>query len=334
MSNRYVNVVITRQTKAVSQKGFGLSLILSHEKAAEYKEYTGIDGIGTDFGEESETYKMAQRIFGQTPRPEKLAINGILYEEPTSKPADLVAALNVLVKKHNDFFYLHCTLQTDEVITALSEWNSTQSKLYFASTANKTLYSTLLAENTILLVHPNPETYPAAGWVGLCSPKTIGSYTWTFKTINGILPADYDETDLTEIEKGASSYIREGGVNITSKGITTSGEYIDIIQGQYFIEARMTEAVFGMLARLDKVPFTDAGINMTVSEVEGVLKRSSNQGIIANDENGVPMYTITAPTAEEVSTNDKANRILPDIFWKATIAGAVENVEIGGVLKL
>jgi hypothetical protein len=330
MSNRYVKVTITRQTKAVSQAGFGVSLILSDDKDAAYKEYTEVDGIGTDFGIGSETYKLAQAVFGQSPRPATVAVLGELA--PT--PAELVAALTTLVKTENDFFYLHCTDQSDAAITALSDWIDTQNKLYFASTSNKTLHATLASQNTVLLVTQNPGAYPAAAWVGVCSPQDIGAYTWTFKTLNGIVPDAYGETDLTTIEAGASAYIKEGGVNITSKGITTSGEYIDIIQGQYFLTARITEAVFGLLARMPKVSFRDSGISMVVAALESELKAAANQGVIAKDADGNPLYTISAPTASEVDAANKANRILPNVSWNATIDGAIEQVDISGVLAL
>lgn len=333
MSNRYVTVTITRQTKAVSQAGFGLPLILSHEKVSEYKEYRDIDGIATDFGVESATYKMASALFGQSPRPFKIAIHGILNDAPGT-PDKLVEALNELIKKHNDFFYVLCTDQTDEAITAIAKWVNTQSKFYFASTSNKALHAALKSQNTILLVTDKPDEHPAVAWVGNCAPREIGGYTWTFKTLNGIVPDNYDETELGEIEKGANAYISEGGVDITSKGVTTTGEYIDILQGQYFLESRLTEAIFGLLARMPKVPYTDAGISIVVAETESVLKRASNQGITAVDSDDIPLYAIKAPKASEVATNDKAQRILPDVNWTATIAGAVENVQINGVLKL
>ncbi|HDR4393016.1 DUF3383 family protein [Bacillus cereus] len=335
MGNRYVNVTITRQTKAVSQKGFGLPLILSTDKKLDYKEYTEIDGIGTDYGTNSATYKLASALLGQTPRPEKIAIYGVAYVAATGNPTDLSTALNELVKKYNDFFYLHCSLQSDPVITELSKWINTQEKFYFASTVNKNLAKTLNSQNTVIMVHPSPDTYPAAAWVGVCAPQQVGSYTWTFKNLNGIAPANYDLTVINDIEaNNASTYITEGGVNITSKGITASGEYIDILQGQYFLKARMTEAVFGLLARLPKVPFTDAGIALVVAEMEKTLKAGVNQGIIARDKDENPLYSIAAPTRAEVSTNDRAQRILPDLEWEAEIAGAIENAKIRGVLKI
>lgn len=335
MGNRYVNVTITRQTKAVSQKGFGLPLILSTDKKLDYKEYTDIAGIGTDYGTNSATYKMASAILGQTPRPEKIAVHGVTYVVATGNPTELSAALNELVKKYNDFFYLHCTIQTDPVITELSKWINTQEKFYFTSTVNKTLAKTLNSQNTVIMVHPAPDTYPAAAWVGVCAPQSVGSYTWTFKNLTGIAPAEYDDAVIGEIEtNNASTYITEGGVNITSKGVTTTGEYIDILQGQYYLKAHITENVFALLARLPKVPFTDAGIALVVAEIEKALKACVKQGIIATDAGNNPLYSIVAPSYAEVNTGDREKRILPSLKWNATIAGSIENVAIVGELQI
>ena len=176
MSNRYVDVVITRQTQALSQMGFGLTLILSTDKAAAYKEYTDVAAIGTDFGVESKTYKLASAIFGQTPKPAKVAVYGVGdYVDGTDPVSELSAALNTLVLTRNDWYYLTCTEQADAEITELSQWINTKEKLYFASTDNEELADALNSDRTVLLVHPNPETYPAEAWVGACAPLKIGN---------------------------------------------------------------------------------------------------------------------------------------------------------------
>ena len=94
-------------------------------------------------------------------------------------------------------------------------------------------------------------------------------------------------------------------MNITSKGVTTTGEYIDILQGQYYLKAHITENVFALLARLPKVPFTDAGIALVVAEIEKALKACVKQGIIAIDAGNNPLYSIVAPSYAEVNTTDR-----------------------------
>jgi hypothetical protein len=335
LANRYVNVTISRETQAVAQKGFGIPLILATEKAAAYKEYTELAAIGTDFTEASNTYKVAQAIFAQTPKVEKLAILGVAFTEGTTATTALTDALNTLRLANDDWYYLVSPAHADATITALSSWANANGKFYFASTSNKTLGTTLNGERTVLLVHPTPGSFPAEAWVGMGAPRDVGSFTWTFKTLNGIAASGYTATDINSIEAAkGSTYIKEGGVNITSKGITTSGEYIDIIQGQDYITARMTENVFGSLVNTDKVPYTPQGIAMIVAEMEKTFKDAHDMGIIAEDANGKPLYSVSVPNINDISSTDKANRLLPDIDWSATIAGAVEDADINGVLTL
>lgn len=333
---RYVDVQITRETKPLSEKGFGLPLALATSKAFAYKVYTDISEVPADFAETTEEYKMLSRMFGQNPRPAEIAVYGVLYDNAVDTPTELTAALNELIKTHNDFYYLVSVEQGDAEITALAEWANTQDKIYGATTPNKNLAATLrgLYDNAFLVVHDQPDKYVAEGLIGTCAPKVIGSFTWTFKNVQGVPAVAFDNTTINEIHgNNASTYINEAGLLMNSHGVVTSGEYIDVIQSTHFLKARMAESVFRLLALKDKVPYTDSGIALVVAEVEKVLSQGFKQGIIA-DEEGVPLYSITVPKRSEIAANTRAQRILPDVKWTAVIAGAVEKVEIRGTLTI
>lgn len=334
---RYVDVQITRETKPISEKGFGLPFVLGTSKDFPYKEYTEIEEVAVDYDVDSREYKLASRMFGQSPRPREIAMYSTLYVALTDEPSKLVAALNDLVKTHKDFYYLTCVEQGNEEITVLADWISTSDRLYGATTSSKELAATLkgLYDNLFLVVHDKPEKYVAEGLISTCAPRKIGSFTWTFKNVKGVPAVGYDNTTVNEIQKNnASTYIEEAGILMNSHGVVTNGEYIDIIQATHFLKARMAESVFRLLALTEKVPFTDPGIALIVAEIENVLNLSTKQDIIAVDDADNPLYSITAPRAAEVQKNTKAKRILPDVKWRAVIAGAIENVEIRGVLSL
>jgi Protein of unknown function (DUF3383) len=336
MGNRYVDVTITRQTKAASEKGFGTPLVLATAKNLPYKVYTDIEQVPADFETTTEEYKLLSRMFGQNPRPAEIAVFGVQYDNAMDTPETLVTALNDLVKTNNDFYYLVSVEQGDEEVEALADWISTRDKIYAVSTSSDTLYTTLsgLYDNVFVLVHDQPRQYPAEGLVAQLAPLPTGSYTWTFKTIQGVTPAAYDDTKINDIhDHNACTYIRESGVDITSHGVATSGEYMDIVQSTHFLKARLAEAVFRLLATNKKVSYTDAGIAMVVAEIDKVLKQAFRQGIIA-DENGEPLYSITVPKRADIPPNTRAQRVLPDIEWTATIAGAIEKVEIRGTLMI
>ena len=336
MANRYVDVVITRQTQPTSQDGFGLPLVFSTEKALAYKEYGSLAEVAIDFTSDKNTYKLAAAIFGQTPSVSKIAIYGIATYLVGDPVTELTDALNTLVLTKNDWFFLLSNTQTDAEITQLATWAAANDKLYFASTANKTLGTTLNNDNVALMVHTAPATYPASAWVGACAPKPVGSFTWTFKTLNNIDPVTtYTDTDIQNIHNAnASTYIKEGGVNITSHGVTTSGEYIDVIQSQYFLQSLMTANIFDLLVSEDKIPFTTKGIAQVASKVEETLREAYEQGIIADDKDGNPIYSVIVPDIDDISDTDKSNRRLPNVSWTCTIAGAVEDVDVNGTMEI
>lgn len=333
---RYVDVQITRETKPISEKGFGLPLVLATSKMVDYKEYTGIEDVAKDFNEETAEYKLFSRMFGQNPRPSEIAVYGFVYDKAADGPTALTSTLNELIKTHNDFYYVVSPEQGDDEIKALAEWINTQDKLYGVTTPNKELAAQLsgLYDNAFIVVHDKPETYVAEGLIATCAPRTIGSFTWTFKNVQGVPAVSYDNTTINEIHKNnASTYINEAGVLMNSRGVVTSGEYIDVIQATHFLKARLAEYVFRLLALKEKVPYTDAGIALVVAEVDKVLDQAFKQEVVA-DEEGVPLYTITVPKRSEIDKNKIAKRILPDVKWTAVIAGAVEKVEIRGILTL
>lgn len=331
MGNRYVNVTITRQTQPVSQAGFGTGLLLAHTAHA-YKEYLDAPAVAADFAEETTVYKKAAAYFGQENKPEKLAIYGIDYAVGTDQPTELTAALNTLVKEHNDWFYLLSEASTKAEIEELDKWIATQDKMLGVTTTDQNIVVT--SENTFVFISDVADNYLAEAVIGYAAPLEIGSYIVQFKTLSGVTPCKFDETEISAIEeKNFNTYLTEGGVNLVHGCKVASGDYIDNIQAAHYIKARMAENVFAILKNTPKVPFTNAGIGLVVSGVEDTLKDAFNNGIIAEEE-GAPLFNITYPLRAQVPANDRANRTLPDVKWTATVAGAIQKVNIAGLLQV
>lgn len=326
-----VEVIVTRETQPLTQAGFGMPLILATHAVVPYAEYTSIADVTEDYPETTAAYKIAARVLGQSPRPSRIAMAGVEYVDD---PTTLTTALNDLVQTHNDWYFLLCDQQSDDVITALSGWIDTQKKLYFASTDNLNLAASLESENTVIMYHDDPTQYPAEGWVGRCAPELPGSITWKFKTINGITAANIKAGELAQLhEDGGNSYIRKLGVLQTSEGLTTSGEYIDVIRSQHFIEARLVEQVMNLFINSGKVPYDNSGIAMVVAACESVMKQATDQGIIARDDDGNGLWTVTAPRREDIPATDIAARKLDGVVIEATLAGAIHSATIRVTLR-
>lgn len=335
--SRYVDVVITRETKPVSEKGFGLPLMLATSKPLEYSIYESIEDVAVDFPETTREYKLASRMFGQTPRIKELACYGVSYVPTADDVAVLTTALNELVQINNEFYYLVCPEAGDAEIKALAEWISTQDKLYGVTTKSIAITTELsgLYDNVFLSVHDLEDAFHAEGLIGMNAPKVIGSFTWTFKQVQGVRAARLTNAEINQVLKNnATVQVNEAGVLLNAKGVSTSGEYIDNIQATHFLKARITEDIFRLLAMKEKVPYDNRGIAMVVNELDVRLKSAFRQGIIAVNDAGDPDYKITYPLRSEIPKNTIAQRILPDVKFRAILAGAVEKVEINGVLAL
>jgi hypothetical protein len=120
-----------------------------------------------------------------------------------------------------------------------------------------------------------------------------------------------------------------GGVGVTLDGKVASGEYIDIIIGTDWIEARLREAVFSALVNNRKLPYDDSGITAVVGLVKGVLNEAASAGILQADS-----IQVTAPTYAEIPQADKIARHLPGVKFTALYQGAIHRVTIQGTISV
>ncbi len=252
----------------------------------------------------------------------------------------LSAALDQLIETNNDWYFLLTVEQDTAEITELSTWAAANKKLYFAC-PNDTVANTiilavsLLSDRTAIIYHDDPSSYPDAAWVGRGAPEDPGSITWKFKTLDGIVPADVTTTEVNDLHDAyVNTYVQKYGVNQTSEGKVTSGEYIDVIRSQDWVEARIAEGISRLLFTTSKLPYDHRGIAMVVAEVESVLKLATDQGIIALDDDGNGIYEVTAPSRADIPAVQRAQRVLPDVDFSFTIGGAVHSVEVHGVIQV
>lgn len=194
------------------------------------------------------------------------------------------------------------------------------------------LQSFAYARTAIIYSQARLLNWSGAAWGGNRLPSDPGSSTWAFKTLAGVqVDANLTGGQASVIEsKGGNHYTVVAGVNITRYGIMASGEFIDITRFIDWLDQRIKERIFGVLINNPKVPFTDTGIDLMRSQVLAQL----NQGIAVGGLAADPAPVVTAPKAADVDTADKANRILPDIFFQATLAGAIHKLVISGVLSV
>ncbi len=190
----------------------------------------------------------------------------------------------------------------------------------------------LALDRTALFFSKTADTqFPEAAWSGGILPFDPGSITWFAKTLAGITVDDLTGTEKAKaLGNNVNIYTTIGGVNMTQNGTMASGRFIDIRRGVDWIQARMEENIFFQIVNLPKIPYTDAGVAIIENEIRFVLNDAIDKDVIADD----PEPTITVPKVLDVSANDRAARLLPDVKFTARLAGAIHKVEIQGTVSV
>ena len=336
-----VEIIISDQTRPLTQRGFGLPLIFGTTKAHPYTEYTSLPAVAEDFQPTDPEYLAAQAIFRQSPNPGRAAIYGV---ERTT-PGDLATALNELVQQHNDWYWLVFAprqLEGADDLGDLADWVAAAGK--FAVFANETGMTALQivaqaqdinSSRVIYFAHTKPDDYPDAALVGRMAPLQPGSATFKFKTLDGVSEATFSTTEIGQLhDAGVITYVRKFGVLQTSEGYVTDKTYADIQLAKDWLKARMEERISRVLFVNEKIPYDNIGIAQIIDPIRSTLQQATGLGIIARNDDGTGQFTVRAPRREDVDPTDRANRILPDVYWDAVLAGAVHRVRVSGVVRV
>ncbi|MBU8908505.1 DUF3383 family protein [Desertibacillus haloalkaliphilus] len=330
LSDVSVRIDIASPTSSI---GFGTSLVLSEaEGGIEYKEYFGIEEVLEDFEENSEEHKAALRMFAQDPKPERVAIAGKDLLE------SYVDYLRTIINK--GWFRLTSVTTDPEEIEEISDFingdtgDGVQTKVYFARTDDENFVQVLKEkehDNTLVFYHEDISNYPEAGLAAVGSTYSVGEITYKFKNISGIEPLEVSSGFLNELHtNGAITYVTKAGDNQTSEGIVVTGEYLDVIEGKHWVQVNIENRIQKLFNNSPKVPITNSGIASIEDEVITVLDQAFENGIIADDGDGNPLYSTDFPTREELSEEDRASRRLRRATFRFELAGAFHDAVIEG----
>lgn len=186
-------------------------------------------------------------------------------------------------------------------------------------------------DRTFLTYSASSTNETEMAWIGLMASKNAGSSTWKFKNLAGVSSDSLSDSVRTIVTgKNTNIYTEFSGLDIMENGTVASGEWIDIMRGTDWIQANIEADVFNAIANADKIPYTDAGVDSIRGVIMGVLLRAVERSILAAD----PPPNVTAPLVANVSTANKGARLLPDVKFFGTYAGAIHKTNINGFLAI
>ena len=192
-----------------------------------------------------------------------------------------------------------------------------------------------LTRTVCLWHHTAQNDYPEMAYIAYGAPYDAGSIAWGNAQLTGIEQSNQilNGRPLTTVQKSAldarsCNFIDlDGGVPVVRRGLTSGGEWIDIIRGVDWLESDLKTSLRDLLINQKggKITFDDTGITRIRQVIESSLQRGVNRNFLSS-------FTVSVPRASQVSLADKKARILKDVTFHGIIAGAILDVDLNGTV--
>lgn len=261
-------------------------------------------------------------------------------QEETTADANYDDALTALLAVVDDWYYITMDTNSHTNVDLVAAWTQTRDKQFMYQTSNYTeksgtgvLASGLKASaytRTSGLFVDNESEYGQCALIGKLAPKDPGSVNAKFRTLTGVTPGVYTSTEEAFFRtNNLNFYSTIAGISAVLDGTAASGQFIDIGIGTDALKARIQERVFTFLANADKRDYTDATVDAIRGEIFAVMET-----FVASKFLSAGTLSVTAPKVSAIDVADRALRLLPDVKFAATLAGAVNKVQIVGTLSV
>ncbi len=272
----------------------------------------------------------------------------IVEQESTEAIPEALAAIK---RENQDWYGVALTSHTEADVLAAAEWAEANESMFFTSSAQATILDGAVSSDigsqlktkqyfrTATWYHLHDDEYLETAVAGHCFTYYPGGETWANKRLAGISTDPLSEGQSIACDaKNVNTFEPFRNFAITQYGKVAAGEWIDVIRFRDWLVEQIKVNVVSAIINADgKIPYTDAGIQIITNAMRVPLDLGVTRSGIAPeelDERGrvIPSYTISAPLAANVPTNDKANRVLRDVKFTARLAGAIHTAEIKGSL--
>lgn len=314
--------------------------------AVRTKSYTTLAAVAVDFAVTDPEYIAASIFFAQDPHPTSVKIGRI------DSGGDWDDELTLINNADSEWYFLAVTTRTEADVKDVAAWADALVKQFHTGSADPDIHDSAVSSD-IASFFENLEydraftffnelaasIYPEVALISKVAVKEPGTVILAYQTLTGVTPSD----TLTDAQrstvlatKKANLYTTIGAVGQTREGWMANGEYSDIVWGADYLESQMTINVFAVISAADKIPYADEGVATVETAVRATLDDFIESGYLTARPDlydGQP-YRVTVPKVADVSQADKANRLLPDITFRATLAGAIQKVTINGVVAV
>ena len=328
--------VVIELSKGSPRVGFGYPLIFAGAQGntVPYTEVGSLEEIvKAGFENTSEVYNAARLVFMQSNAPTKLAV--------CASTENTVAALpSVLKEGWRQLIVVSDGVEGESAINEIAAYIEDCGKhaVYFAAVnSENTNVLTALAgfKRTVAVVYDSVDTtFPEAAVVGATAGYEAGSITYKNMILKGVTAQDFTDAEIEAIhDKNAITILKKAGDIVTSEGICSSGEYVDIIDSMDYILEQIEFQSQSLLNRVGKLSYDNTGISQLEAVVVSVLKDAANNGMIAINDEGDYDYTVNFLPRSECSPADVSTRHYSGGNFSFVLAGAIHTARINGTIS-
>lgn len=369
--SRTVNVTLTRTDAFPTRRGFGLALLLTTVAIAgvldathRTKVYGSIEEVAVDHAANTEVYLAAEAAFSQNPRPIQIKVGFMTFVPASGTAAEFKTQLSAIADADDEWYWIGITaaLRDKASLDGLVEWTESRTKFAIID-SNDALMKTQgdttniaarhkdTVERTAVFYHDVVTEYPGFALAASLGTRNFdqadSAYTAKYKPLRGVPPVNIGSAAVQAVTgftpqlgqsavagHNANTYVDIGGRNFVVEGSTlTSNVFIDEIHASDWIVARTEEETLGILLNNNRVPFTDAGMELLASGARTVMRSADRAGLIANDldpETGdySPSVVFEIPSIFDVPASQRKTRVAPEIKVTFRYAGAVHYTTI------
>lgn len=267
--------------------------------------------------------------------------------------ADVADDLAAVQGVDEDWYGLVLEYDAPAEVLAASAWVEPRTKLFGADVYTNTIPDPLVDTDvaSVLSIAQRERTflfwsegragssYAAGRMAGHFAEFDPGTATWAFKRIRGAeeygpLP-NPRQLALEAKRVNHLARLQLAAPHVALEGRVSSGQFIDVVRTADFIAARQAEIIRALLMSRPKIPYTPAGLSTVRSALRSFLLSLIPIDVIADDllDEDNPTPRVFVPEPDQISADDRAARLLPDVQTVARLAGAVHRVEIQTLLQ-
>lgn len=279
--------------------------------------------------------------------------------------ATIVDEIGKIQEVDNNWYWLtlHKGIRDDADVLLVAAYIAGLKKIYLTNSNDPTAVDGQISSDTLSLLKATNNFRVGAGLqladvnqyldIALAAKAAAVDFnaadstiTLANKTLNNLTVDNFNSNVVSIVagsrnnsdDKHGNVFVSIGSRNVVQQGKVSNGEFIDIIHGTDWLEQRIQQNVFNLLIDTPtKIPFTDAGITLVVSQVASALQQGINNGLLSNDVNNFPggqAYLIEYPRVIDIPATDRAARRLTGIKFSAKYEGAIHFTTINGTITV